>query len=117
MANLPVVIFQFALSPYEDWQQLAWAGALLITVFVLVLSICARVLAALSTKGSIAMTLVETRAGAPPSVSAAQAGRPPATATRPADKIDIRELSFYYDDFKALHVDQPADLRRAWSPP
>ena len=31
MASLPVVIFQFALSPYEDWQQLAWTGALLIT--------------------------------------------------------------------------------------
>jgi phosphate transport system permease protein len=52
MANLPVVIFQFALSPYEDWQRLAWAGALLITVFILVLSICARLLAALGTKGA-----------------------------------------------------------------
>ena len=51
MANLPVVIFQFALSPYEDWQRLAWAGALLITVFILALSICARVLARISTKG------------------------------------------------------------------
>ena len=44
MASLPVVIFQFALSPYEDWQQLAWTGALLITVAVLGLSILARVL-------------------------------------------------------------------------
>jgi phosphate transport system permease protein len=43
MANLPVVIFQFAMSPYEDWQQLAWAGALLITLGVLVLNILARV--------------------------------------------------------------------------
>ncbi|MDE2218882.1 MAG: phosphate ABC transporter permease PstA [Gammaproteobacteria bacterium] len=42
MANLPVVIFQFAMSPYKDWQQLAWVGALLITLFVLVLSIIAR---------------------------------------------------------------------------
>jgi phosphate transport system permease protein len=42
MANLPVVIFQFALSPYEDWQQLAWSGALLITVTILLLSIIAR---------------------------------------------------------------------------
>ena len=42
MANLPVVIFQFALSPYDDWQQLAWAGALLITVAVLILNIVAR---------------------------------------------------------------------------
>ena len=44
MASLPVVIFQFALSPYEDWQQLAWTGALLSTVTVLGLSILARVL-------------------------------------------------------------------------
>ena len=44
MANLPVVIFQFAMSPYEDWQQLAWAGALLITLSVLTLNILARVL-------------------------------------------------------------------------
>jgi len=42
MANLPVVIFQFALSPYPNWQQLAWSGALLITVSILVLSITAR---------------------------------------------------------------------------
>ena len=46
MANLPVVIFQFALSPYEDWQKLAWAGALLITVTVLALNIIARSLTA-----------------------------------------------------------------------
>jgi phosphate transport system permease protein len=42
MANLPVVIFQFALSPYEDWQRLAWGGALLITVAILLLNIVAR---------------------------------------------------------------------------
>ena len=42
MANLPVVIFQFALSPFEDWQELAWAGALLITLAVLVINILAR---------------------------------------------------------------------------
>jgi phosphate transport system permease protein len=44
MASLPVVIFQFALSPYEDWQQLAWTGAFIVTVAVLGLSILARVL-------------------------------------------------------------------------
>jgi phosphate transport system permease protein len=44
MANLPVVIFQFAMSPYEDWHNLAWAGALLITFSVLSLNIVARVL-------------------------------------------------------------------------
>jgi phosphate transport system permease protein len=43
MANLPVVIFQYAMSPYEDWHRLAWAGALLITLGVLVLNILARV--------------------------------------------------------------------------
>ncbi|MBU1690186.1 MAG: phosphate ABC transporter permease PstA [Gammaproteobacteria bacterium] len=43
MANLPVVIFQFAMSPYEDWQRLAWAGALLITFMVLALNILARI--------------------------------------------------------------------------
>ena len=42
MASLPVVIFQFALSPYADWQRLAWTGALIITLTVLVLSIVAR---------------------------------------------------------------------------
>jgi len=44
MANLPVVIFQFAMSPYADWQSLAWAGALLITLSVLLLNIVARVM-------------------------------------------------------------------------
>jgi len=43
MANLPVVIFQFAMSPYENWIRLAWAGALLVTLAVLVLNILARV--------------------------------------------------------------------------
>jgi phosphate transport system permease protein len=48
MANLPVVIFQFALSPYEDWQRLALGGALLITVVVLSLNIAARAIASWS---------------------------------------------------------------------
>jgi phosphate transport system permease protein len=46
MSSLPAVIFQFALSPYKDWQQLAWTGALIITLAVLALSITARALAA-----------------------------------------------------------------------
>ena len=50
LANLPVVIFQFALSPYEDWQQLAWTGALLITLSVLTLSVLARMLTAKKAK-------------------------------------------------------------------
>ena len=44
MANLPVVIFQFAMSPYDDWHRLAWGGAALITMTVLGLNIIARVL-------------------------------------------------------------------------
>lgn len=43
MANLPVVIFQFAMSPYDNWIRLAWGGALIITLTVLVLNIVARV--------------------------------------------------------------------------
>ena len=43
MANLPVVIFQFAMSPYDNWIRLAWGGALLITLAVLILNVIARV--------------------------------------------------------------------------
>ena len=46
MSSLPAVIFQFALSPYKEWQQLAWTGALIVTLAVLALSIIARALAA-----------------------------------------------------------------------
>jgi phosphate transport system permease protein len=42
MANIPVVIFQFAMSPYDAWQSLAWAGAFIVTLFVLLLSVFAR---------------------------------------------------------------------------
>ena len=42
MANLPVVIFQYAASPFEDWNRLAWAGAVLITLLVLGINILAR---------------------------------------------------------------------------
>ncbi|WP_062264821.1 phosphate ABC transporter permease PstA [Endozoicomonas arenosclerae] len=44
MANLPVTIYQYAMSPYESWNELAWAGALLITVFILIINILATVL-------------------------------------------------------------------------
>ncbi len=47
MASLPVTIFQFALSPYDDWQQLAWTGALIITFAVLALNIVARYLSSI----------------------------------------------------------------------
>jgi phosphate transport system permease protein len=51
VSSLPVVIFQFALSPYPDWQRLAWIGALIITFAVLALSIIARALSAAPNKG------------------------------------------------------------------
>ncbi|MGA8261674.1 MAG: phosphate ABC transporter permease PstA [Arenicellales bacterium] len=44
VANLPVVIFQFAMSPYEDWHHLAWAGALIITAAILLINIIARII-------------------------------------------------------------------------
>jgi phosphate transport system permease protein len=44
MANLPVTIFKFAMSPFNDWQQLAWAGVFLITLGVLLINILARVM-------------------------------------------------------------------------
>jgi phosphate transport system permease protein len=44
MGNLPVVIFQFAMSPYDNWVNLAWGGALLIALLVLAINIVARVL-------------------------------------------------------------------------
>ncbi len=47
MANLPVTIFQFALSPYDDWQQLAWTGALIVTFAVLTLNVVARALSSM----------------------------------------------------------------------
>jgi len=50
LASLPIVIFQFALSPYADWQQLAWTGALLITAAVLIFNIVARFLASLGSQ-------------------------------------------------------------------
>ena len=42
MATVPVTIFQFAMSPFENWQHLAWAGALLLTLFVLLLNLSSR---------------------------------------------------------------------------
>ena len=51
MASLPVIIYQFAMSPYEGWHQLAWSGALLITIAVLALSIMARVLESQTRQG------------------------------------------------------------------
>ena len=72
MASLPVVIFQFALSPYKDWQSLAWTGALIITLAVLALSISARALV------RIGKTIMSVASVAVPSVvpGADRPGRP-----------------------------------------
>ena len=51
MANLPVVIYQFALSPYPNWQQLAWSGAVIITLSILILSVAARLVVSLTPGG------------------------------------------------------------------
>jgi len=45
LANVPVVIFQYALSPYDEWHELAWAGAFALTAFVLILNLLVRLLA------------------------------------------------------------------------
>ncbi len=50
LANVPVVIFQYAMSPYDEWHALAWAGALVLTLFVLGLNIAVRILARRSTR-------------------------------------------------------------------
>jgi phosphate transport system permease protein len=44
VSNLPVTIYQFALAPYQNWRELAWAGALIITLSILALSVVARLL-------------------------------------------------------------------------
>ncbi len=44
IASVPVVIFQYAMSPFDDWHSLAWAGALVLTMFVLVLSLLSRLI-------------------------------------------------------------------------
>ena len=93
MASLPTVIFQFALSPYKDWQKLAWTGALIITLTVLALSIVARALSALEkTVMNVASASV-----AVPSVTHA-----PVSTVGLAEKVSIRNLDFYYGTSKAL---------------
>jgi phosphate transport system permease protein len=50
LANVPVVIFQYAMSPYEEWHALAWAGALVLTLFVLGLNLAVRMIAKRTSK-------------------------------------------------------------------
>ena len=93
MASLPVVIFQFAMTPYEDWQKLAWAGALLITVTVLALSILARSLTARKSMMNVAID--------PPSTSPPATPRRRSTRAGLAEKVAIRNLDFFYGDSPA----------------
>jgi phosphate transport system permease protein len=44
MANVPIILYQYAMSPYDNWNQLAWAGALILTLFVLALNLGVRLL-------------------------------------------------------------------------
>ena len=92
MASLPTVIFQFALSPYKEWQQLAWTGALIITLTVLALSIAARV-AGLDEDFEMSVTH-----DAPVTTAVSPAGRRP----RPPVKIAINDLKFFYGDSLAI---------------
>ena len=85
MASLPVTIFQFALSPYDDWQSLAWGGALIITITILILNIVAR---ALATLGLVErMTMSTAAAGNDPdaSPSSTPAARKPAAGAPGGD--------------------------------
>ena len=95
MASLPVVIFQFALSPYDDWQQLAWAGALIIT-FAVLASASSR--ARLPSRGKCHEHGFAITVTVPVPVVAA---RRRDTAGSP-EKVAVRDLNFYYGDHQAL---------------
>ena len=91
MASLPVVIFQFALSPYADWQKLAWTGALIITVAVLALSIRRpnprRIAEAIMTDAA--------------TIAVLPLGRIP-EAEGLVERVSVRNLDFYYNQHHAL---------------
>ena len=117
MANLPVVIYQFAMSPYDNWRELAWGGAFIITLGVLGLNILSRVVFArkaanLGNKeknmkcdmamngqgtdkdnGGMAMSLM---AGIGEKQDLEEAGQ------EAKKSLDIRNLNFYYGDFQGL---------------
>ena len=88
MASLPVTIFKFAMSPYENWQKLAWAGVLLITLGVLALNILARYFPAQQTLNAArADQDMDKKVDLPVTEKA---------------KISVRNLNFYYGKFHAL---------------
>src|SRR5699024_2637677 len=86
IANLPVVIFQYAASPFKDWNQLAWAGALVITAVVLLLNSIARRLS-----------------GRNRAVGELGERMPSPVASEDPPKLKIRDLSVLYGDFQAVH--------------
>ena len=107
MANLPVVIFQFAMSPFEDWKSLAWAAALLITLTVLVINILARTVFRQSQ--SVPARRTRHAMGIPRETAMnfeAVATRPEAacgeSARRRRRRYRAARLDFYYGKFQAL---------------
>ena len=109
MANLPVVIFQFAMSPFDDWKTLAWAGALLITLTVL----------GHQHPGADGVPAVRRplTVGIPKETAMnfeAVAARPEAASherTRAPPKISCRKLDFFYGKFQASEEHQPRRRR------
>ena len=113
MANLPVVIFQFAMSPYEDWHRLAWGGAALITLLVLALNIVARALFRKADEWKRPCSSHDRR----PTIRTAMRERAPPADGDPPPKLQVRNLNFYYGGFHALQERQPRDPGEARSPP
>jgi phosphate transport system ATP-binding protein len=110
MASLPVTIFKFAMSPYENWQKLAWAGVFLITMGVL---------ASTSSRGS------SSASNSNPSQADVMDAKVDTSVTEKA-KISVRDLNFYYGSFHALkHINldipekkaPPSSARRAAASP
>ncbi len=92
---MPVVIFQYAMSPYDEWHALAWAGAFVLTVFVLVLNLTVRLLRAQREANERHVA---------PSIAAPTR---PALSHRPSAKIDVRDLDFFYGKTPRAEQRQP----------
>ncbi len=99
VASLPVVIFQFALSPYKDWQNLAWTGALIITMAVL------RAQHRRPSPRGTEKIIMSLASFTTPTANAAPL---PGGAEGLAEKISVRDLDFFYGDNRALKsIDLP----------
>ena len=106
MSSLPLIIYEFARSPYAEQQKLAWTGALILTFAVLALSIVARALSARDTAevGSPKVSLMSNEVAAP------RPAKPPSASK---DKIDVRGLDFYYGQIARAQGGEPVALRRS----